>query len=430
MKKRWITVLLLILAVLTFAPAGAGRYAVEAQASQTAAAGTWESKGGKWYYREASGYATGWRAIDGEWYYFNAGGEMQTGWLSEGGSWYYLAASGKMRTGWVSVDGSWYYMAASGKMQTGWVSVDGSWYYMAASGKMQTGWVKVGSSWYYMAASGKMQTGWVKVGSDWYYMASSGKMYTGWLNPSEYRVFEIDEYDYMTDEVNTTKVLGYKGNRWYYLKPSGKMATGWESLGGKWYYFSASGVMQTGWQKISGKWYYLWEYMDRTFYGYDSADEYCEWYSAGGELGVMTAELGSASAIYQKLIAMKSSYPEGMHYTNNDMYKWEMGNLSRAYSYGYGCAAFVAIMSDAAFGRVPVRFLKAGEWSYDSLRVGDILRVNGDTHSVIVLEKTSTGVVVAEANYNSSVHWGRKLSKETVLARTDYVLTRYPENYD
>ena len=61
---------------------------------------------------------------------------------------------------------------------------------------------------------------------------------------------------------------------------------------------------------------------------------------------------------------------------------------------------------------------------YDNIRVGDILRVYNNSHSVIILEKNSDGVVIAEGNFNDSVHWGRTLSKAEVES-ADYYITRY-----
>ena len=58
------------------------------------------------------------------------------------------------------------------------------------------------------------------------------------------------------------------------------------------------------------------------------------------------------------------------------------------------------------------------------MRVGDILRINGDTHSVIVIGTDANGVTIAEGNYNYSVHWGRTLSWDDVK-NADYMLTRY-----
>ncbi|MBQ2634422.1 MAG: hypothetical protein IJF88_07600 [Oscillospiraceae bacterium] len=52
-------------------------------------------------------------------------------------------------------------------------------------------------------------------------------------------------------------------------------------------------------------------------------------------------------------------------------------------------------------------------------------RINGDTHTVIILEIHDDHVVIAEGNYNSSVHWGRTLTRQQLM-QADYVWTRYP----
>ena len=41
------------------------------------------------------------------------------------------------------------------------------------------------------------------------------------------------------------------------------------------------------------------------------------------------------------------------------------------------------------------------------ISAGAILRINNDTHSVVVLKVDGDKITVAEGNYNSSVHWGR-----------------------
>ncbi len=130
----------------------------------------------------------------------------------------------------------------------------------------------------------------------------------------------------------------------------------------------------------------------------------------------------SQNSAYKKMIALKSKYPEGMTYTNANGRDWPAGN-----SYNFGCAAFVTILSDAAFGDTMAVWYCHGGFKYDDIRVGDILRINGNSHSVIVLEKYSTYVVIAEANWNGMVHWGRTLSKEQVMA-SDYIMTRYPDS--
>ena len=90
---------------------------------------------------------------------------------------------------------------------------------------------------------------------------------------------------------------------------------------------------------------------------------------------------------------------------------------------GYGCAGFALACSDAAFGTLPL----SGRYEdFDAIRVGDMLRVNHDTHSVIVLEKHENSVVVAEGNYNSSIHWGRSISRQSLESGDFYGQTRWP----
>ena len=89
---------------------------------------------------------------------------------------------------------------------------------------------------------------------------------------------------------------------------------------------------------------------------------------------------------------------------------------------GGGCAAFAFELSDAAFGDLPAR----EHHSISDIRVGDIIRVKNDTHSVIVLEVHSDGVIVAEGNYNYSVHWGRFISNSELGETLTYIWTRYP----
>lgn len=83
------------------------------------------------------------------------------------------------------------------------------------------------------------------------------------------------------------------------------------------------------------------------------------------------------------------------------------------------------MLSDAAFGSLPARKY----YDYTQVRVGDILRLNNDSHSVIVLNVNADSYTIAEGNFNSKVHWGRVLKKSEVMnGTTTYALTRYPES--
>lgn len=121
------------------------------------------------------------------------------------------------------------------------------------------------------------------------------------------------------------------------------------------------------------------------------------------------------------MIALKSRYPEGTPWTNANFYEWKGG----IYNGGYGCAGFAFMLSDAAFGDLPARKFT----DYSQIRVGDLLRMNNDTHFVVIMEIHDDHYVLAEGNFNNSVHWGRTVTKAEVFsAATTYGLTRYPAN--
>lgn len=132
--------------------------------------------------------------------------------------------------------------------------------------------------------------------------------------------------------------------------------------------------------------------------------------------------------VYDAMIAQQEAYPEGKPWTNADSYFWHGGTAGGIAGTGAGCVAFAYILSDAAFDNLPARMYSQGGFSYSDVKVGDILRVNGDAHTVIVLRVSETGVVIAEGNVNGAIHWGRSMTKEEVEAANHYI-TRYPENY-
>ncbi|MBO4395295.1 MAG: Ig-like domain-containing protein [Eubacterium sp.] len=127
----------------------------------------------------------------------------------------------------------------------------------------------------------------------------------------------------------------------------------------------------------------------------------------------------SAAKVYKKMMAMQDQYPEGKHWTNDNSYIWH--GFPNVEYHAFGCAAFASIISDAAFGKNTVA-RQINNPSFAKVRVGDILRMDNDMHSVIVLKVESDGFVIAEGNYNSSIHWGRKVSRQEHI---DYLYTRY-----
>ena len=131
----------------------------------------------------------------------------------------------------------------------------------------------------------------------------------------------------------------------------------------------------------------------------------------------------SEAKVYKDLVSMKSSYPEGTKWTIDDGYFWDAG----VYSGGYGCVGFAFLLSDHAYGKYNKARKVSGSGWYDNIRVGDIIRINNDSHSVTVLKKKKNSVVVVEGAYNGSVHWGREISMDYIKKTGSYLITRYPE---
>ena len=137
---------------------------------------------------------------------------------------------------------------------------------------------------------------------------------------------------------------------------------------------------------------------------------------------VQPAAYAADEPVYQALIAMQSKYPEGKTFNNNNYYNWSIARFN-----AYGCAAFAAELSDAAFGSLPVKRY----YSYNNIRVGDVLRMNNDSHSVIVLTVSADQITVAEGNYGGKVHWNRAIRLSEVRnGTTTYGITRYPDRGD
>ncbi len=153
--------------------------------------------------------------------------------------------------------------------------------------------------------------------------------------------------------------------------------------------------------------------------------------------------------VYSAIIKMKNIYLDGMTWTNDEPYG-EKGDKDRyrsnAMGNGRGCVAFAYELSDAAFGMLPARKYATseykesvkgysdsesikGEIKFEDIKVGDVIRLNKDIHSVIVLEVNDDDIVTAEGNVGGTVCWENKRSKDNVMRMINYYYTRYPENY-
>lgn len=118
---------------------------------------------------------------------------------------------------------------------------------------------------------------------------------------------------------------------------------------------------------------------------------------------------------YATLNSLRSTYPEGMTLTNSYYY------YSPRFGNGYGCYGFAAKLSDTVFGTEKAYTTHS---SFDKIKVGDNIRI-GNSHSVIVLTKSSNFITVVEGNYNSRVHWDRKITASSLAGSGFKVYTRY-----
>ena len=136
------------------------------------------------------------------------------------------------------------------------------------------------------------------------------------------------------------------------------------------------------------------------------------------------------TAVHARLLAMQDQFPEGMPWDNSDIYRntylwyggsWDGVNVRFT---GYGCVALALLMSDSAFGS-DLPMWQVDNVSFSNVRVGDILRIYNDSHTVVVLSVNADSVTIVEGNYDGAILWGRTLSIEEV-ERADYILTRWP----
>lgn len=152
-----------------------------------------------------------------------------------------------------------------------------------------------------------------------------------------------------------------------------------------------------------------------------------------------STQTATQQEITEAILSLQEEYPEGMVWTNQSpspAYRWVFpGSL---WSMG-GCAAFAAIIQDAAIGSykdIPPSWQRINDncrsggvdecavpYSWDNLWPGDIIRFNG--HSVIIVEKHDDYVTIAEGNYGGKVKWGREITKTGIEKSAQYVLTRY-----
>lgn len=153
------------------------------------------------------------------------------------------------------------------------------------------------------------------------------------------------------------------------------------------------------------------------------------------EPGMTNAEFVRQVQAELLAFADKDGYREGTPWTDYTPYGgpglpskylfngWKIGKSNG----GVGCAALSPSVSDGVFGDAPARVLT--NFEFNDIKVGDMLWVDGGVHMVIVLDTSEAGIMIAEGNYNGTVHWYRVMSRAEVMMTTVSIITRYPEGF-
>lgn len=187
----------------------------------------------------------------------------------------------------------------------------------------------------------------------------------------------------------------------------------------------------------------VWSDADPYFTGevFDEVADDATWMPALWSMGERAAYPTYEEA-YQAMIALQDEYPEGMKWTNFAPYGSQTESTNPEHKHGYrfqggaikgaqlgvGCAAFCFLVSDLVYGNIPARVVDEGDFEFEDIRVGDFLRVNS-SHFVTVLRITPSGVIVAEGNYSGTVHWGRAISRDELMFSANFLVSRYPADY-
>ena len=108
-------------------------------------------------------------------------------------------------------------------------------------------------------------------------------------------------------------------------------------------------------------------------------------------------------------------YPDGMPWSDEN-----------EYGLASGCVAFAYMLTDLVFEEAPS--YRYYDFTYDDVRVGVIVRIDNNYHSVVVVEKTPEYVTVAEGNYAKCVRWGREISRKKIESG-NYIITRYSDTF-
>lgn len=332
-------------------------------------------------------------------------------------------------------------------------------------------WRQAENKWWYDNGNGTWPSNtWQWVDGKCYYFDSQGYMLFNTVTPDGYTVNELGQWTIngivqtqqgaATQESQNTQ-LGWQkdtaSGQWRYRIKEGYVTSQWRKIDGKKYFFDDNSSMVTGFWEINGSQYYflpdgalqtktflqdgIYYVVDRDTGAITDEVDQSEWRQYKKDNNIKSKDIASGSEsnqetssssdssqtsqlsdaeVTKKILALKSSYPEGKKWTNSNTFR-------RGNTIGGGCAGFAFIVQNAVYGK-DQEYRIVNELDWDSLRPGDHIRMDnnaGSEHSVIILEKKDDYIKVTEGNYNSSIHWGRKITYDELADTFIYQETAY-----
>ena len=176
---------------------------------------------------------------------------------------------------------------------------------------------------------------------------------------------------------------------------------------------------------------------------YDGADPVSEdgstgWYEVTGDPEEISAEQHmdnaaftiTESEIQEKFAAFKKKYPEGTSWADKKEYKSKYKYEGYDIFTGYGCVAFsMELQEYITEGRYEIRKVVCTSDNLPVLHIGDAVRVDNDSHTVVITKVEADGhtVSVAEGNIGSAVSWKRTLDLSDPSNGVSYIDTFWPE---
>lgn len=130
-------------------------------------------------------------------------------------------------------------------------------------------------------------------------------------------------------------------------------------------------------------------------------------------------EGAAVTDVSAQILALQVAIPEGTPWTNEaNVYT----NTPTWPFRGRGCVAFAMQVSDLVYGADAPMTILYGQTPAD-LQAGDAVYVGG-THMVVVISVDADTITVCEGNYNSSVHWGRIITKASLEGQINFLCRR------